>query len=168
MVPVDRDQELADIAEAMDPDYKLMVWIAALTSLRWEECAGLRVRDFDLELRTVTVSQTVIRGGKGVGPVTSDPKSVTSGRLIPLPTELMSMVEAFIDAWGLEDDALMFPDASGGPMCDRWFRSRRWYPALKVVGLFDVKPYRPGFHDLRRAFSTAAVRRSVDPTTLQV
>ena len=61
----------------------------------------------------------------------------------------------------------MFPGTSGGPMCDRWFRSRRWYPALKEAGLYDAAPYRPGFHDLRRAYSTAAVRDGVDPTTLQ-
>ena len=30
-----------------------------------------------------------------------------------------------------------------------------------------MTPYRPGFHDLRRSFSTAAVRELVDPTTLQ-
>lgn len=159
--------ELGKIARAMDADHRLMLWIAALTSLRWEVCAGLRACEFDLERRTVAVSQAVIRGGAGVGPVISGPKSVASGRLIPLPGELIARVGTVVAERNLEGDALLFPGTSGGPMCDRWFRARRWYPALKVAGLYDATPCRAGFHDLSRAFSAAAVRECVDVTTLQ-
>jgi hypothetical protein len=107
-------------------------------------------------------------GRRGVGPVISSPMSVVSGRLIPLPNALATMVEKFTKNRDLEGDALLFPGTSGGPMCGRWFRMRRWYPALQVAGLHEATPCRPGLHDLRRACSTATVRDGVDPTMLQV
>jgi integrase len=160
-------EHLAAIANAMDPKYSPMVWIAALTTMRWEECAALRVSDFDMELSTVSVRQTVIRGGAGVGPTISDPKSAASGRQNPIPMKLVEMIQEFIAARNLTGDTLLFPGASGGPMDDRWFRTRKWYPALKCADLYDTAPFRPGFHDLRRVCSTTAIHNGVDPTTLQ-
>ncbi len=162
------DDQVRAIADAMDENYRPMVWVAALTGLRWSECAALRVNDFDLEVGTLTVDEAIIRGGRGTGPVASDPKSVASGRPRPIPPTLVKMIQGVIPSCGLTDDqALLFPGPSGRPMDDRWFRSRRWYPALKTVGLFDTKPHRPGFHDLRRGFSTLAIHGGVDVKTLQ-
>lgn len=61
----------------------------------------------------------------------------------------------------------MFPGPDGALIKADHFRKQLWYKALKAeaVDLFNAKPWRPGFHDLRRGFATRMHREGVDLKT---
>jgi integrase len=149
-----------------------MVWLAAVTGMRWEEAAALRVGDFDLDEGTVTIDETVIRGTDG-RPQFSRTKTAAAVRTIPLPADVVKMVEKRIADLGelgeRTPERLLWsaPDDPAAPLAANWFRHKIWCEALREVGLYDAKPHRPGFHDLRRAYSTALIVGGVDVKTAQ-
>ena len=155
------DEQVGEIANAIPEQYRPMVWIGAIAGLRWEEVAALRGNDVDLEANTLQIDETVIRNHQGA-PSFAEPKSAASGATVPIPPALASMLPVPSDP-----EALLFPAPSGGPLRPDNFRSRVWYPALRTCGLFDARPYRPGFHDLRRSFATGLVAGRVDVRTAQ-
>jgi integrase len=68
-------------------------WELALSGLRRGEIAGLRWSDVDLDAKTLTiVNNRVVAGGKRT--VENNPKSVTSGRTLPLPNRLVTVLKA--------------------------------------------------------------------------
>jgi integrase len=157
-------KQLQAIAEGMTEEYRPMVYVGALTGLRWSEVAGLKLADLDLVGGTLTVRRAVIRGDDG--PSFADTKSEASARTVPIPALLVDMLTTHTEAIADDPGALLFPAPNGGPCDDRWWRRRRWYPALETAGLLDLKP-RPGFHDLRRMFGTMGARAGIDLRTLQ-
>ena len=157
-------EQVAALAEAMDPRYRPMVWLGAVLGWRWEEAAGLRVGALDLLRGTVTVTETNIRDAKG-RPVSGQPKSKASGRTISLPSVLGELLAEHMTARGItaaDGDRLLFEAPNGGPLRYANWRNRVWLPAVKVTGLEGA-----GFHDLRRATATAMVAAGVDIKTAQ-
>ena len=160
--------------EGMGP----MVYLGAVSGLRWGEVAGLRVGRIDVEACTLDVAETIVRGRRGVVGV-GEPKSDAGRRTLALPSGLAAMLEAHIEAVGLtadDRDALLFTAPSGGPLrYTNWLR-RSWYPATISAGLGRMveddrtgrRRYEGlGFHDLRRASATGLVASGVDVKTAQ-
>ncbi len=84
--------EVRDLAEAINPWFRVWVYFAAYTGARWSEMLGLRRKDFDLLRRTVTVERQLLEVQScfvGFGP----PKSATGRRNITLPGFLVAMLE---------------------------------------------------------------------------
>jgi integrase len=156
--------EVATLADAMDADYRPMVYVGAILGLRWCEVAGLRVGRLNLLKRTISVEESVTRDRYG-HPVLGPPKSYAGRRTIALPPALADMLAAHLDRLGLsgaDTDAFVFPAPGGGPLRYSNWRRRVWAPARQRAGLPKV-----GFHDLRRAAATALVLEGVDMKTAQ-
>ncbi len=165
-------EELADLAAALGPRLGPMAYLGTVLGLRWGEVAALRVRSIDFLRRTVTVTEALARDGHGrtvVGP----PKSDASRRHQSAPQELLDLLAALMAAEGLSAevaDAFLFSQGDGEPLDYSNFRDRHWLPAVAKVRL--PRPTRGrqrfyGFHDLRRANSTAMSLGDIDPRTAQ-
>jgi integrase len=148
----------------MPLEYRPMVWIGAMSGLRWGEVAALRVRRLDVLRSTVHVAETIARGKKGerhFGP----PKSEAGIRTLAIPAVLVEMLAEHLVRRGLtgaDADALLFVAENGAPLDYSNWRRRVWLPAVKKTDLGNV-----GLHDLRRANATSLVTSRVDLKTAQ-
>ncbi len=141
--------DLRRLAEAVDPRYRAMVWLAGACGLRFGELAALRRDRIDLGHREVRVTETVtelVGGEPFVGP----PKTEGGRRTVAIPSAIAPLIEEHLANLGPEGDALVFPAPEGGYLRRQNFRKRVWQPALKATGL----SFR--FHDLRHAAMTIA------------
>jgi integrase len=170
--------ELAATAAAMPVEHTPMIWIGALLGLRWGEVAALHVADVDLLGRVLHVRHTVTRDATGATTI-GEPKSEAGTRSLTIPAPLAEVIAAHLAAAGLtaaDGDALLFPDARGGPQIASNWRRRVWLPAMVATGLGTItddkttgrKVYSgPTFHDLRRTSATGLVAAGVDVKTAQ-
>jgi integrase len=153
-------EDIAAIADAMREEYRGMVWVGAVLGLRWGEVAGLQVQSLDFEQGAVIVTSQLDRDGK-----LAPPKSGAGVRTLSTPGALMDLLAAHIEARGLttgKSDALVFVAPEGGPIDYTTWRRRFWLPAAAAAGFPGL-----GFHDLRRAATTALVVEGVDIKTAQ-
>jgi integrase len=132
------------LAAATDERYRVLVLLAAFTSLRWGELAALRRSDIDAQARTVRVTRQLNErdsSGFSFGP----PKSEAGVRIVAIPELITSDLAAHIMTYARPgDDGLIFTSPGGGPLRHTNFRRRFWVPALVAAGLPAMH-----FHDLR-------------------
>jgi integrase len=143
-------QQVEALANVVPDRDRALIYVAAYSSLRFGELAGLRRRDVNPLLRTVAVVQqiTEVRGQVIVGP----PKTASSRRTVQLPDFVAAILEEHLVRFSDESvDGLVFPSADGGPLRRSNFRSRVWLPATKACGVPGLR-----FHDLRHTGSTLA------------
>jgi integrase len=153
-------QEVAELAEAIGPDYEVLVYTAAYTGLRWGELAGLRRKHVDLMRRTITVVEqlTEVNGAFAFGP----PKTKAGQRRVAVPRFVVDHLERQLaDRSEAGPGGLVFPAAEGGPMRRSNFGRRAWQPARRAVGLDGVR-----FHDLRHTAVALAIEAGAHPRAL--
>lgn len=142
MMFLNPDQVVA-LAEAINPDYRAYVYLAAYSGLRIGEMMALKWSRVDLFVGKVDVIQTVtdINGKLSLGP----PKTRASRRTVSIPRSVVRIVSDHRNAIaGRTDDDWVFPSRDGGITNPSNFRKRVWHPATEAIGL---KGFRP--HDLR-------------------
>jgi integrase len=143
-------EQVAMLADVIQPEYRAFVLTAAYSSLRWGELAGLRRRNVNPLHRTVTVVEqlTEVNGHLAFGP----PKTESSRRTVRLPDVVADELAAHLERFAEPGpNGLVFPAAEGGPMRRSNFRRRVWLPALEAAGLSGLR-----CHDLRHTGSTLA------------
>jgi integrase len=171
--PPARDQttltagEVNALADAIDPHYRVLIYVAAYTGLRAGELWAMRRRDVDVLRGQLHVRQTVKRDkptpgaptdsyGREVGP----PKNGRP-RTISLPNHLKTMLgEHLLDptmtlpSGGTGPDAMVFHTASGRPVRHTLFMREVFRPAIAVA-----VPHKPNlrFHDLRHTCATLLI-----------
>lgn len=155
--------EVHRLAQAIGPEYRAMVLVAAELGLRWGECAGLQVCDLDVLRRSVTVRLNIgeVNGVLDVG----DPKTNAGRRTIAASGPLMAELAEHLRRRGLtaeNAESWVFAAPEGGPLRYSLFRSRVWVPAVRCAKLDGLT-----FHSLRHAAATAWVAAGVDPRTAQ-
>jgi integrase len=132
------------LVAATDERYRVLVLLAAFTSLRWGELAALRRSDIDAQARTVRVTRQLNErdgGGLTFGP----PKSEAGVRIVAIPELITPDLAAHIMTYARPGaDGLIFTSPGGGPLRHTNFRRRFWVPALAAAGLPAMH-----FHDLR-------------------
>jgi integrase len=135
-------------AEQHHPEWSLLVRFAAYTGLRAGEIAGLRVGRVDTMRGTVHVRETVVYlGGKYLE---RQPTKSRQHRTVPMPRGLTEALALHIADRADDPDALVFPDADGGPWHEVWWYDNVFTPALRRAGL----PSRIRFHDLRHTYAS--------------
>ncbi len=114
-----------------------MVTFLAYTGLRFGESIALRVRDVDVEARTVKVSRSITYvTGKGWH---EGPTKTHQSRIVPILTdELAQTLNRLVD--GRSGDEFLFPGPDGEPMTIGWFRVRFDRGAAKL-GVDGVTPH---------------------------
>ena len=108
--------QVSAVAEATPRQYRPMVWIGAITGLRFSEVAALRVRDFDPLIGSLSFTKTVTKDGQGreiLGP----PKSAASRQTLAIPGFLIEMLTGHLAALEIDvndEDAFLFTSPDGG------------------------------------------------------
>lgn len=155
--------EVLSLANEVGQEASLVVLTAALCGLRFGECAGLRLRDVDLERQVLSVRQTL---GEVAGRVVVNPPKSRSGeRNLLMPSALAKPLSVHVAQRRLvaTKDDLVFVSPNGGPLRYGNFRTRTFAPACERLGLNSVT-----FHDLRKFNATLMVTGGVDVKTAQV
>ncbi|MET7522609.1 tyrosine-type recombinase/integrase [Streptomyces sp900116325] len=149
--PVLTVAEVYAVADAMAPRYRLLVLLAAFTTLRFGELASLRRRDIDTAGRVVLVqrAQAEMQDGKLFDKA---PKSAAGVRPVAFPDEILADVIEHLERYaGAGRDGHVFLGPQGGQLRRSNFRDD-WIKARKDAGIaVDVH-----FHDLRHTGNTLA------------
>lgn len=149
--PVLTVAEVYAVADAMAPRYRLLVLLAAFTTLRFGELASLRRRDIDTAGRVVLVqrAQAEMQDGKLFDKA---PKSAAGVRPVAFPDEILADVFEHLEFYaGAGRDGHVFLGPQGGQLRRSNFRDD-WIKARKDAGIAaDVH-----FHDLRHTGNTLA------------
>ncbi|MGY4905759.1 tyrosine-type recombinase/integrase [Streptomyces sp. 900116325] len=149
--PVLTVAEVYAVADAMAPRYRLLVLLAAFTTLRFGELASLRRRDIDTAGRVVLVqrAQAEMQDGKLFDKA---PKSAAGVRPVAFPDEILADVIEHLELYaGAGRDGHVFLGPQGGQLRRSNFRDD-WIKARKHAGIAaDVH-----FHDLRHTGNTLA------------
>jgi len=152
--------DLDRLAKALGPNEATMMWVGAVTGLRWAECAGLTIGDLDLTSDTIRVERQLDRDGK-----LATLKTKAARRELAIPDWLADDLRDHLGRCGLAlalPSALVFTTAEGKPLHYSNWRRRVWGPACEAAGLPGL-----GFHDLRSNNATALVDEGINPKVLQ-
>jgi len=150
--PVATIAQVLELAARVPARFRVLVLLAAFTSLRYGELAALRRRDLGPRCSTVTVRSAMVElaGGQLLfGP----PKSEAGRRTVTVPSEIRTDLRIHLRDFVADDpDALVFTGAKGAPLRRANFqRAAHWGENVAAAGL-------PGFHfhDLRHTGNTLA------------
>lgn len=165
--------EVAELAEAIDPRYKMLVIFLSLTGLRFGEAAALRVESIDLERRLISIEQTVteVKGVIAFGP----PKN-HERRTVAYPAILDEGLRAIVST--RPAGSLIFTSAEGHPLRHVSWRRRYWHPAISVVNTarhaaadaagVEARPFpKVTPHDLRHTAASLSVREGASVVAVQ-
>ncbi|MFB7444362.1 tyrosine-type recombinase/integrase [Streptomyces mirabilis] len=149
--PVLSVAEVFGVADAIAPRYRLLVLLAAFTTLRFEELAALRRKDIDLTSRLVVVrrAQAELQNGRLFDKA---PKSAAGVRTVSFPAELVAEISHHLKHYAAESqEGHLFVGPQGGQLRRSNFRDD-WIKARKAAG---VSP-ELHFHGLRHTGNTLA------------
>lgn len=155
------------LEKASSNQFYPVVYTAVSTGLRQAELLGLRWRDLDLDLMSISVSQTLYKR-RGVCTFKSPKTSGSSRRVAMTPKlalflrgyrkerELLSLELGKI--LGLDD--LVFANYEGKPM-DPSYLTHTFARIVSQAGLGKIR-----FHDLRHTFASLALLRGAKPKVI--
>ena len=87
----------------------------------------------------------------------TQPKTKAGTRFVELPSFVMRRLNEWRVACPNGEHNLCFPNSQGGPMNDRNFRSRMFYPALRRAKLRRIR-----VHDLRHTAASSMIATGAD------
>lgn len=121
-------EQLRQILDAVDEDYKPLFLTAMVTGARIGEVRGLRWQDLDVGEGNLRIEYAVWRQ------VLQTPKTESSIRTLHIPRELVDVLCAHRERsrWGADND-FMFARADGTPHDADHLRRVILYPAMTVV-----------------------------------
>ena len=150
------------IADAINPRFRALVFLAAYGGLRFGELAGLRRSRVDLLRGRVLVIETLVEAnGRFIfGP----PKTKRSQRAVPLPRRVVRELEIHLQRYvAAAPDSLVFTGQKGALLRRAGFRRSYWRPATREASLEGLK-----LHELRHTFVALWVAAGVNPKELSV
>jgi integrase len=164
-------EQVAALADAINPQFRTLVYTAAYTGLRAGELAGLRRRDIDVTGGALNVeralkevnssSDNITERGLMFGP----PKS-GKRRSVGLPKFLGDMLAAHLDRLPDPDpDALVFTSLEGKELRQGNFYRRQFKPAVKVA--LPERLHGLRFHDLRHTAASLLIAAGAHPKAIQ-
>lgn len=125
------------LSRAITPLYRVLVLVMAWLGLRPSECAGLRVKDLDLEQRKAQVRVKLSRTAKRHSVTDAygelRPTKNRRRRTVPVPTFLVAELAGLCEGKGPEE--FVFTSPRGKPLnVDNW-RRHHFDPAAQRLGL---------------------------------
>jgi integrase len=152
-----------EAAYEVDPNAADLMLMLLATGMRWGEAAGLPVRAVNLDRGTVSIVQ-VLRREYFKWVVVPRPKTKDGYREIPVPAEVMKIVEA--RCGGRDRDAFVFTAPQGGNWRHDDFHQARW---KKIRTLAEAKGLRKHMtmYGLRHSVLTWLASEGIDLTTLR-
>ena len=142
-------------------------YTAVSTGLRQAELLGLRWRDIDLDMLSISVSQVLYRR-RGICQF-NEPKTSHSRRRVAMTPKLAVFLREYLAEreslyWHLGHpltlDSLVFGNIEGEPL-DPSMLSHEFARLAKLAGLAGVR-----FHDLRHTFASLMLLRGAKPKVI--
>jgi len=152
---------------AQDNYYYPVIYTAVSTGLRQAELLGLRWRDIDLDMLSISVSQVLYKRG-GIC-VFKEPKTAHSRRRVAMTPKLALYLREYKveREWLYQQlgkpltlDDLVFTSVAGKPI-DPGVVSHTFARIAKQAGLNGVR-----FHDLRHTFASLMLLRGAKPKVI--
>lgn len=159
IIPLTTDQVTA-VRDALPPQLRALVTLAAGTGMRQGECFGLTVDRVKFLERNVTVDRQLVTVS-GQPPSMGPPKTAASVRTIPLPQVVVDALAAHLAEFPAGADGLIFM-LSGKPIGRSAF-GHKWRDAVASAGL----PEGTGFHALRHYYASLLIRHGESVKTVQ-
>ena len=146
--------EVACLAESINPRYRALVLVGAFGGFRIGEMAGLRRTRVDILRARIDVAEITV---EVAGQLHTGPPKTRAGRLsISLPRSVVDELGHHLGAWAGPD--LVFTGPMGGPLRVPAWRRRFWGPAVPEAVL---QPPRP--HDLRHTAVALWIAQGAKP-----
>ena len=156
-------EQVFQLAEAIDPRFRMMVVLASFTGLRLGELQALTPRNVDLAAGTVTVTRQLQELGGG-GHYDGPPKSEAGYRTVAIPPAVLPLLAQQVAVVAADGpDAFLFGGVNGKPLRRGTFYTA-WHAAVEKVGL----PVGFHFHDLRHTGNTLAAATGASTKELMV
>jgi integrase len=156
--------EVRAVAETIDRQYRVLVYLAAWTGLRAGELAGLQRRDVDLLRNLVHVRRAVkdVNGHLSYGPTKTH-----AHRTVSLPAFLATMLRVHLEKRPNPTDpaAPVFTMKSGGLLRMGLVHSRYFRRAAEEALPADKRTIR--WHDLRHTAVALAISAGAHPKHVQ-
>jgi Phage integrase family len=156
-------QEVKQLAEAIDAQFRVLIYTAAYTGLRAGELAGLQRQDVGLLRGVLHVRRALkdVRGRLEYGPTKTH-----ATRTIALPGFLKAMLEEHLTgpnttAADAGPSAPVFTMKGGGPLRHGLFFKRYYVPAVRAV--LPAAKHRLRFHDLRHTCPVLSIAAGAHP-----
>jgi integrase len=143
--------DVARLADAIDPRYRAFVWTAAASGLRFGELTGLDRSRVDLQARKIRVDRA-LGFVRSEGPSLGPPKSDAAYRSVAIPEQICDLLEEHMAEYSnAGKTGLVFTSVKGSPLLNRYF-APAWERAKREAGIeAGVR-----FHDLRHLAGTTA------------
>lgn len=163
------------LSDAIEPIYRILVWVLVTTGVRMGEAAELRVRDLDLARRRMHVRRAVTFV-RGQGAIVGLPKS---GKVRSVPLTKLAVAFLAAQSEGKAPDDLLFTTARGQQIRTNNFKSRYFDEAVKQVNLAASEAKAAGgldlpwisaglwVHDLRHTAASWAVQSGASVKSVQ-
>lgn len=145
------------LADAVGPDWRLVVRFLAYTGLRWGEMAALRVQRLDLLRRRVLVAESVTPVG---GAMSCGPTKGHERREVPIPPFLARELGNAIV--GKARDDLVFVGPRGAVLRSQTFQRAALTEAAAAIGVPGLTP-----HELRHTAASLAIASGADVKVVQ-
>ncbi len=153
------------LAASKETPYYQVFHLAIYTGLRRSELLGLRWRDIDLDMATLSVVQTRMQlsGGKSFF---QEPKTSRSRRQVALPPSTVLVlreyreqqeVQALLVGWEITPDSSVFRYDDGSPILPDTI-THVFHKTSSKVGLHGVR-----FHDLRHTHASLMLKQGTHP-----
>lgn len=147
---------------AIDRNYSVLA-LGVATGMRQGEVLGLRLPHLRLLARELSVEQQCrITPGVGIE-ITSELKTKSSRRVLPLPDFAVSALARHLEVYGPGPQDLVFSTARGHIWSRGHFNDWVWKPALHRAGL----PHTYGYHSLRHTYASALIAQGVHARVIQ-
>ncbi len=162
-----RKSEFDALYAGIRADYQPLVYLLAMSGLRWSEATALTVADIRIGARRATV--TVNKAWKWrpaehrhiLGP----PKTKRSRRTIAINNETVEVITPLIES--RSPRARLFTSAQGQSVHHSNFRLRIWRKAIDTAIDQGDLEVRPRIHDLRHTHASWLIEQGVDLLTIQ-
>lgn len=124
--------QVETLAEAVGPEWRLLVLLLAYTGLRWGEVAALKVSRLDLLRRRAIIAESVtpVKGVMTWGDVKNHER-----REVPIPKFLVKDLEKLIEDKG--PSSLLFTGPRGAVLRSQTFQRAALIPAAEKLGLCE-------------------------------
>lgn len=169
-------EQVFQLAEAIDPRFRMMVVLASFTGLRLGELQALTPRSVDVAAGTLTVTRQLQELGRG-GHYDGPPKSDAGYRTVAIPPAVLSLLAQQVEVAAAEarrrsSSVAQAGDRSGAAPSTRpgTSRSRRW--ACRPASAFTISTApatpspRPPAPVPRSSWSGSATARPERPSSI--
>lgn len=150
-------EAILDLADAITPRYRVLVFLAAVAGLREGEAFGLTASKVDFLRRRVYVHQQAQKGRL------VELKTKASKRSVPADDMLLEEITNHMQEWAPGPGGVIVTNRFKKVVQRSSFGSC-WRPAVKKAGL----PKGTRFHDLRHFYASGLIKANLNPKVIQM